>query len=76
MLVLHKSSMNHTEKWNQVCEELKVNHPHSNVTLWVSGYVFGLTHAADMASRLPNTAGNAQAKCTHPQHCVSRDKDK
>lgn len=57
----------HADKWKAVCEEMKRNHPASNATLWVSGYVFGLTHAADMASRSRNGADNVKPQCMPSQ---------
>lgn len=63
--------MTHAEKWNEVCEELKEKHPKSDVTLWVSGYVFGLSHGADTASRSRNTADSA--KPPHTPSLISED---
>ena len=66
--------MNHIEKWQAVCEELKTNHPTSNATVWVTGYVFGLTHAATV-SRSESGADNAKPPCTPSLQTPNRAED-
>lgn len=67
--------MNHLEKWKEVLAELRQNHPNSNPTLWTEGYVFGMQHAADMASRSLNTVGNAKPKCDQNQRKQNQGPD-
>lgn len=41
----------HVDKWKEILDEIRKSHPTSNATLWLAGYVFGLTHAAEMNSK-------------------------
>ena len=66
--------MNHIEKWKAVCEELKTNHPKSNVTVWATGYVFGLTHAATV-SRLESGVDSVKPQCTPSLQTPNRVED-
>lgn len=54
----------HTQKWKDVCEEVETKDPNNPAMLWVKGYVFGLSQAADMASRSRRRAGSAKPQCT------------
>jgi hypothetical protein len=67
--------MTHLQKWTEVCQELEQAFPNYHGLLFVQGYVFGLKHAADMASHSPNTADNAQPKCTLNLPPENHDKD-
>lgn len=55
--------MTHLQKWTEVCEEMESKFPNDLRTLWISGYVFGLKHAATVCTS-QNGVGAAMMKRT------------
>lgn len=68
--------MTHLEKMIEVCEEMEVKHGHTDAMLYLRGYVFGLKHAASMASRSDCGVGIVKPECTPHQAGMNQGRDK